>query len=456
MLVKTCVKRFIFPIVSSIVFFVALFNEDKLPGDGAGDAFLLLVILPAAFLSLFWAIYADIRDIYRVKVKGECMPEPSPGIFKYLRNVWQERKERLDRMDSGTRKNYYLLSIIGGALIVLGFVIIIFLNWIVVSTLIWIAGVTCFIYSSPERYNSAVGTVKTLSCSETMTIEELYQAFYKVDTTFGTPYIGKIRFVKGDSLIFGPDSVGEYIYIYKSGIRIYISEGYMESLILEQKTKPYRKPSPWDTTNYGNVLCYHMETTMLLTEMFDLVQNYLKTGKVQALEPAKKQQIYYFNEDFKLLGQRFSLKDCNRRIIYDIEGTAPLLSFRILEHGTGKLLFKITKDVVHMLPQYRFFDEAGKLYGSFEKKFVLTHDEFSMELPEGTLVMRQIVGQIGSNYLISINGENIGSIAERLNFTLKNLVFDNTVILVRDSNYKLLLTALAIMAARELTRDRDD
>lgn len=50
-------------------------------------------------------------------------------------------------------------------------------------------------------------------------------------------FIGRIRFIKSDALIFGPNKSGEYIYLYKnrSGARLYVVENYVESLILNIK-----------------------------------------------------------------------------------------------------------------------------------------------------------------------------------------------------------------------------
>ncbi len=49
----------------------------------------------------------------------------------------------------------------------------------------------------------------------------------------------------------------------------------------------------------------------------------------------------------------------------------------------------------------------------------------------------------------------LGTIMENLEFTLHNVVFDNSVIIAYDKEYLPILTAMAVMVARELARDEE-
>ena len=107
-----------------------------------------------------------------------------------------------------------------------------------------------------------------------------------------------------------------------------------------------------------------------------------------------------------------------------------------------------------MLPTYRFY-----LYeepcGTLQKKFALVKDRFSMELPEGTLELMEYAGSIGHNYRVTLNGKMLGAIMDNMDLTIQNVFFDNAFLIVYDTRYLPQLTALAVMAARELARDKD-
>lgn len=85
------------------------------------------------------------------------------------------------------------------------------------------------------------------------------------------------------------------------------------------------------------------------------------------------------------------------------------------------------------MPTYQFYF-WGEHYGTLEKQFCLVKDKFSMEVKE----------------------KSIGSIMDNLQFDLDNIVFDNSAIISYDNQYLSLLTAMAIMVAREIARDRDE
>lgn len=49
----------------------------------------------------------------------------------------------------------------------------------------------------------------------------------------------------------------------------------------------------------------------------------------------------------------------------------------------------------------------------------------------------------------------IGTIVDNMDLTVGNIMFDNAFLIVYDAKYLPQLTALAVMAARELARDKD-
>ena len=113
----------------------------------------------------------------------------------------------------------------------------------------------------------------------------------------------------------------------------------------------------------------------------------------------------------------------------------------------------MTKQLGHALTTYKFY-ECGQLYGTLEKQLEFVRDRFTLETAEGTLELRQYSATLGHNYRVTLNGRMLGAIMEDLALNIPNLVFDNAYLIVYEPEKLPLLTAMAVMAAREQARDR--
>ena len=227
----------------------------------------------------------------------------------------------------------------------------------------------------------------------------------------------------------------------------------MEKFIRKQLTKPLI-PVPEDVSlSVAGHLSYHSDFLMFQSELKTNLERFVKTGRVEPFMQTKPSQIYTFTEDFKLTGQHFDLEDADGNLVYAIDSTVPLKTFRIYDAAHNEV-FRMTKELLHVLPTYRFY-----LYeepcGTLQKKFALVKDRFSMELPEGTLELMEYAGSIGHNYRVTLNGKMLGAIMDNMDLTIQNVFFDNAFLIVYDTRYLPQLTALAVMAARELARDKD-
>jgi len=163
--------------------------------------------------------------------------------------------------------------------------------------------------------------------------------------------------------------------------------------------------------------------------------------------------VYTFTEDFKLAGQHFELNDKNGNMIYEIDATMPLINLYIYDDCHNEV-FKMTKEIGHALATYRFYYK-GQPYGVLEKQFVLVKDKFVMEIADGKLELTEYAGSIGHNFAVTLNGTLLGTIMDNMNINVSNIVFDNAVIIVYDKQYLALITAMAVMVARELARDEE-
>lgn len=331
---------------------------------------------------------------------------------------------------------------------------------IALGTVMMIVGLAIFLTASDAGMNALTDTIKRVSDAQNVSIEELHRAFAEMDTPLGRGWIGTVQTIAGPCLIYGPGANGEFLYIRKNkkGDLFYLGLDEFDGMIsgpeekiaeIERRSKEENELDPKE-----NVMD-SASTQALLGEITAAVETYVKTGAVEYIHTSEGSgSLYRFNEDFKLLGQRFAFTDMDGNVIYDIEGTFPLIAFTICDHTTGEEVFKVTKRLIHVLPHYDFVWN-GSEYGSFEKELTLTHDTFTMQTDEGKLEMRSTEATLGDNYIVRLNDRTIGTIAEKMNFTIENIVFDNYIVHVQNERYRPLLAALAVMAARELKRDED-
>lgn len=132
----------------------------------------------------------------------------------------------------------------------------------------------------------------------------------------------------------------------------------------------------------------------------------------------------------------------------------PLINIKVYDKYHEKL-FKVTKEIGHALPMYTFY-KRGEEYGIFEKQFDLVKDRFSMDTNEGMLELTEYVGMWGRNFKVTLNGRVIGAVMDNLKFNIQNIIFDNSVIIVYESEYLPLLTVMVVMVAREIARDENN
>ena len=129
------------------------------------------------------------------------------------------------------------------------------------------------------------------------------------------------------------------------------------------------------------------------------------------------------------------------------------VKLRVLDNYDREV-FTMTKQLGHALATYKFYQD-GELYGTLEKQFDLVRDRFTMEVTEGTLELREYSGTVGHNYKVTLNGEILGAIMDDMDLTVENAVFDNAYLIVYRPDKLPLLVCMAVMAARELARDKE-
>ncbi len=326
---------------------------------------------------------------------------------------------------------------------------------VILGSIISVGGAAMYMMSSSKTYSRSIDNVYTIADASHIDMKKLFEDFKDIETPLGKAWMSKIKLVPGEAMIFGPGIDDSYVYVYKKGKSINVAQNAFTYFILASEEDKHRLAAKKITPelNVKNAVCISMNGMTIKEDVFHAISSYAQTGKATEISSnIDKHSVYSFDEDFNLLSQNFTLEDIDDNVIYDIEGTMPLKTFSIKDHKTNEEVFRCSKKTIKILPHYTFY-KNGQEYGTFKKKMHLIRDSFLMETADGVLSMKSISERDGNNYIIKLDNLVIGSLADRLNFTMHNIMFNHYVIHVRDEKHTLLIAALAIMAIREFAGD---
>ena len=215
MLWKICLKRFrwfIYCLILAVLFALPAASDGE--SGGAFGAIAFFIFVPAAFVAFVWAAYAAVRDIINVR-RGGALPEDKPSVVSAAAGKLRDEAAVVNELDSHGRTKYFILRILG-ALLVIGGLALIIKDAVVIGTIVLIAGGALWIAASPKSFNETTDGMKMVPCPKEMTIEELYRGIRGMSTALGAPYIGRVKTIPGDTILFGPDADGWFAYVYKS------------------------------------------------------------------------------------------------------------------------------------------------------------------------------------------------------------------------------------------------
>lgn len=330
---------------------------------------------------------------------------------------------------------------------------------ITVFTLLLIEAISFFMLGKGSVYNEAVDGMQVVPDLHTP-VDELFEAFKDVDTPYGRPWKGHVKYVDGDCMIYGPTRDGSFLYGYYSFGKFFVGEsGYCEFLEEEDIEKHTVDVVIGNGHENDETAPLYNLVGRLYPAMYrSMFTAYAQTGKAEwkygFLSEGNGAKVYTFDERFAWFHQIYHLIDENGNNVFDVKGTAPFKTFKLLDSNSGREVLLMTKRLLRPLPRYDFYLE-GKFYGSMRQRAKIWRDEFKMDTADGVLKLREISVTIGTNYAVYLNERLIGTLSENLNLQIRNIVFDNFTISVFDEKYLPVLTAMGIMAERELVRDRE-
>ncbi len=330
---------------------------------------------------------------------------------------------------------------------------------IVIATLLIIAAITLFQFSSQNVYNSFNDVVKAIFDTNGVTLQEVYDYFKDMETVLGKPWLGKIKTIKGQSIIFGPNEDDEFIYIHGYGNESFFVSfsSSTDFIVAPQKEKWRLKQNNVDIENDIDIIRYKFGSACLLQQLTDRITAFVETKEAEtsSLGLGTEEKIYLLYEDFKFTGQNFVLCDVDEKEILGVSSIFPNFTFHIREPEHKEDLFRLKKRFFHIMPHYDFY-ENGYRTGRIEKKIVFHHTYFAGDTSYGKLELRSMNAMFGANYQVFLNGNQIGTIASNLNINLSNIIFNNFVIAVTDERYRTLMTALTVIAAQQQKSDREN
>lgn len=411
----------------------------------------VLVIL---FLALVVAVLLFLAWLFDGKSPVTRAEEQTQNIVRKQ----QEKQEEIQTYSPAVRRRMWKFRLISLALIAFAVWMCFAGDWqekpVFIATVVLILGLAMWSLGSPADYNDSVDTGAMIDLGGPRKIEEFLDAFRHLPTPLGSAYLAALSPTDKTALVFGPDATGQYLYFYLTGDDLlgYVGFSPVGISISEVLTQPEFPPETPENATLSDQLCYHSDLFLMKDWLKESLETFVKTGTPLPFRPLEPSQIYTFRESFDLTGQRFTLEDSHGQARYTVEGTAPLVTLRVLDMDEQEV-FRMTKQLGHALATYKFY-QGDQLYGTLEKQLEFARDRFTMETAEGTLELREYLGTVGRNFRVTLDGRTLGGVMEDLALNIPNLVFDNAYLIVYDPEKLPLLTAMAVMVARELARDR--
>ena len=135
---------------------------------------------------------------------------------------------------------------------------------------------------------------------------------------------------------------------------------------------------------------------------------------------------------------------------YYLHGTFPFWTFRLENVADGREIVKSRRIIWHIFfPTYDIYLN-GEKYGRMRWLFRILHTKFRMKTKDGEVVVREMTATIGDQFGVYKNGVLIGMISQKIGLTslgmfVRDMVFDNFVIMVFDERDLPLVTTLSVM-----------
>ena len=317
-----------------------------------------------------------------------------------------------------------------------------------------IYGIAMQYYAFSQAMNYAVDGIKQ-SEDVNVPIDTLYNVFKDVDTPMGRPWIGKVKNVDGDCIIYGPTDSGSFLFgYYLFGTFTFGASPLTDMLAEPEAAASHVVETSWDRDDFGNGQLYHFLSRMLPDFYISMFEGYSKSGRASCdfanLYQDKIPKVYIFDEIFAIVRQRYNLLDMEGNTKFYLHGTFPFWTFRLENALDGREIVKSKRIIWHLFfPTYDIYLD-GEKYGRMRWSFRVLRTKFRMKTRDGEVVVREMTATVGDQFGVYKNGRLIGTISQKiglrsLGMFIRDMVFDNFVIMVFDERDLPLVSALCVM-----------
>lgn len=301
--------------------------------------------------------------------------------------------------------------------------------------------------SDAKTYNATIDGMKQVP-SMASPLDEVFRAFEKVETPLGLPWMGKVRSIDNDCMIYGPTQAGSFLYCWYHTGEFMVSECDDVSWLNADEAEAHKVMTSWDRDANELGALYHLTAKLLPDFYWNMFEDYAvdHVAECRFMDGFRelRPDVYIFNEQFAIVEKDYELQDLDGNVRYLLHGSIPFMTFTLSDAESGEEVFRITRRLLHAMPQYDVY-RYGEEYGRVAKKLDLTHESFKMETPDGMLEMREITTTIGDQFAVYMDDYLIGTISERMSLTLRDAIYDNFVIMAFEPRHVPLMATLTVM-----------
>ncbi len=327
---------------------------------------------------------------------------------------------------------------------------------LIAGTLLLIEGITAWMISDARTYNKTMDGMKQVP-SMAAPLDEVIRAFEKVETPLGFPWMGKVQSIDDPCMIYGPTQAGSFLYCWYHTGEFTVSECDNVSWLDAGEAEKHRVQTSWDRDADELGQLYHLTAKLLPDFYWNMFEDYAvdHVAACKFLDGFRelRPDVYLFNEQFAITEKDYELQDLDGNVRYFLHGSIPFKTFTLTDAQTGEEEFRITRRLLHALPQYDIYCR-GEEYGRVVKQFDLTHESFKMDTPDGTAEMKNFTTTLTDQFAVYLNDYLIGTISERETLTFRDAVYDNFVIMAFAPQRVALLATLTVMLESFKDKDR--
>lgn len=281
-------------------------------------------------------------------------------------------------------------------------------------------------------------------------IQSLYEKLKDTKTVFGLPWLGNIPLMGGESIIFGPDGDGNYVYVFYMGEKLNVSYTQGMDFIFENRRMLKKKMNDAEKSQPDNTnsLSRAMYAQTLIYSLYDIIEE-----QDECLIPISEAygenhgQVYRAEWQDDGNEHKIEFTDLSKNPVSKAVSKMPLGYARV---------FKDDKSISYSVENADnacLFKKDGKEYARYEAPFNLLENILSIDTPDGILKVIPTSDIVGKSLIIMMNSSVIGSFCYDLNAGFIDIIDQRYAVHVRDEKMRDLVFLFASMVLGAFYRE---